>query len=663
MDQALHILILEDNAADAALTQRELRKAGLQFTADVAYNQASYLNALDAHAPDLILADYSLPGFDGLAAVTLARQRFASVPIIIVSGAIGEETAVEALRAGATDYVLKQRLSRLAPVVQRALAEAEQLRQKKRTEEALRQSEEQLRLLIDGVQDYAIFMLDLEGRVVNWTSGAQRVKLWSADEIVGRHFSAFYPPGDVAAGKPQRELATAIRDGRYEEEGRRLRRDGSIFWARVTITPVHDPQGKPRGFVKVVRDITDRKAAEDELRAAKLTAERAKAAAEEASRAKDQFLAVLSHELRTPLAPVVAAVSMLQQQWNCDQASRETLEMIRRNVELEARLIDDLLDVTRITRGKLELDRQPVQLCDVIRRAVEVCLPDIEARRLDFGVDIGPESPYIIHADPARLQQVFWNLLKNAIKFTPHGGCVGIRCRRDRDGHVITEVNDSGEGIEPEMLPRIFNPFEQGGTRVTRQFGGLGLGLTITRGLVEMHGGSIEAHSDGKGKGSSFRVKLPLYSAAALASAGPQAQPRAPAPRQIAPLRILVVEDHGDTARIMRRLLTMQGHHVHTAGDVATALELTVAHSFDLLISDLGLPDGSGIDLLHALRQRGHTFPAIALSGYGQDQDLQRTRDAGFAAHLTKPVSLDRLSSTIANATAKQPAPNWPKSA
>ena len=309
--------------------------------------------------------------------------------------------------------------------------------------------------------------------------------------------------------------------------------------------------------------------------------------------------------------------------------------MVRRNVEMEARLIDDFLDVSRIARGKIELNRSAVELCTVIQRAVEVCKPDIEARRLHFGVDLGPAAPYWVEADVPRLQQVFWNLLKNAIKFTPHGGCVGIRCRPNEE-HVVVEVNDSGIGIEPEALSRIFNAFEQAERSITQQFGGLGLGLAISKALVEMHGGPIEAHSEGRDKGATFRVRLPLTAPAGQ----PDAPPARRAPqRAVRPLRILLVEDHGVTAKMMRMVLTADGHTVETAGDVATALELAGQHAFDLLLSDLGLPDGSGHDLMRQLRQRGHKFPGIALSGYGQEEDIQRSREAGFAAHLTKPAS------------------------
>ena len=276
----------------------------------------------------------------------------------------------------------------------------------------------------------------------------------------------------------------------------------------------HDASGRATCLGGITLDVTERKYLELEL-------ERAKSAAEQANRAKDHFLAVLSHELRNPLTPVMMAVSVLQRKPEFDPKVREMLEMVRRNVELEARLIDDLLDVSRIARGKIELHRSAVALSTIIERAVEVCKPDIEARKLHFGVDMGRATPYWVEADVSRLQQVFWNLLKNAVKFTPHGGCVGIRCRPN-ENHVLVEVNDSGMGIDPEALSRIFNAFEQAERSVTQQFGGLGLGLAISRALVEMHGGQIEAYSEGRDKGATFRVRLPLTA--------PAHQPETPAP-------------------------------------------------------------------------------------------------------------------------------------
>jgi signal transduction histidine kinase len=402
-----------------------------------------------------------------------------------------------------------------------------------------------------------------------------------------------------------------------------------------------------QGLTRAIRYAIERKRGE--------TLQRAKVAAEEANDAKDHFLAVLSHELRTPLTPVLTTASMLEADQQLPANLREDIAMIRRNVELEARLIDDLLDVTRIARGKLELRKEQVQLCDVVRRAVEVCKPDIIARRLEFGVDIGPEAPYVVEADAARLLQVFWNLLKNAIKFTPHGGCVGIRCRKV-EGYVDAEVNDSGVGMEPAALGRIFNAFEQGDRSVTRHFGGLGLGLAISRAIVELHGGTVTATSPGRNQGSTFHVRLPLVlnpfpevlTPATAAAGCPSASPA-----QV--LSILLVEDHGDTAKIMMRLLRREGHEVYWAGDLETSVEVLKRRRFDLLISDLGLPDGSGHDLMRQIRANGQQMPGIALSGYGREEDIHESHAVGFARHLTKPIDPARLLAAVAEVAAATP--------
>ena len=382
----------------------------------------------------------------------------------------------------------------------------------------------------------------------------------------------------------------------------------------------------------------------------------ARAAAEHADHAKDNFLAVLSHELRTPLTPVVLGMSMLRDRADLDPKVREVLEMVRRNVDLETLLIDDLLDVTRISRGKIELHKQRVQLGTVIQRAVDVCKPDMDAHSLHLGADFGAAGPCWIEADVARLQQVFWNLLNNAIKFTPAGGCVGIRCHPN-EHYVVAEVNDSGIGMEEESLSRIFNAFEQVERSITRQFGGLGLGLAISKAMVEMHGGVIEAQSEGRDKGATFRIRLPLAApAGALAASGsPGASATARPPQQpVRPLRILLVEDHSVTAKLAKMMLAAEGHTVETAGDVATALALAGQNRFDLLVSDLGLPDGSGHELMRQLRERGHSFPGVALSGYGMDDDIRRSYDAGFSIHLTKPASREAIVEAIASVTAKE---------
>jgi PAS domain S-box-containing protein len=372
------------------------------------------------------------------------------------------------------------------------------------------------------------------------------------------------------------------------------------------------------------------------------TLEQRAVALEEADRTKDRFLAVLSHELRTPLAPVLAAVSLLQREPDQSEQTRRDLELIRRNVEMEARLIDDLLDVTRIAQGKVELDKRPLELSAVLQRAIEVCRPDIEASRLQFGFNCD-SAPRIVLGDSGRLQQVFWNLLKNAVKFTPQGGCVGVVCYPDGQDHVVVEVHDSGVGLDPEAMPRIFDAFAQADRAVTRQFGGLGLGLAISKSLVELHGGTIEAFSEGQGRGSMFRVRWPVARAGDLTPTVSGSLPSRGLPQGTGPLRLLVVEDHGDMAEMMRVMLESEGHQVETAGDARTALQAACSGRFDMLISDLGLPGGSGLDLMRELRSRGITLPGIALSGYGQDKDLRESQAAGFSAHLVKPVDMERL--------------------
>jgi two-component system CheB/CheR fusion protein len=561
--------------------------------------------------------------------------------------AMGHMRPLNAVRADGEEFPIEASISqvrvdhhRLFSVILRDITE------RQRADTALRESERRFRGTFENAA-VGIAHVDADGRLLRVNQKFCEALGYGSEELVGRRFMELTHPDERELDMSQFSALMRGEIESYAMEKRYQCKDGRWIWVLVTRGLQRDEAGHPAYSISIVQDISQRKAAEQELKAAWTSAERAKSIAEQASVAKDQFLAVLSHELRTPLTPVLMTARLLERDASLSEPMRDQIEMIRRNVELEARLIDDLLDVTRISRGKVELDRKSIALCKVIHQAVEIVRADIDARGLHLGVDLGDAAPYIIHADSARLQQVFWNLLKNAVKFTPHGGCVGIRCRLD-DHSVLAEVIDSGEGIDPALLPRIFNPFEQGGARMTRQFGGLGLGLTITKALVELHGGSIEAHSDGKGKGATFRIRLPIHAhgkpalpvhIAAIEAEG------APAARL---LRILLVEDHGDTARIMRRLLMGDGHEVETATDVSSALALAETGPFDLLLSDLGLPDGSGIDLMRELRRRGNTLPGIALSGYGREEDMRHSREAGFAVHLTKPTSPEKLAEAIA---------------
>lgn len=396
-----------------------------------------------------------------------------------------------------------------------------------------------------------------------------------------------------------------------------------------------------------------------ELRASQAELSAAKEAAEAANRAKDHFLAVLSHELRTPLTPVLALLSQRRNDAEISAELREDFEMIHRNVELEARLIDDLLDLTRITRGKLELRREKVDAQPLLQHALQVCTP--LARDHHRVVQMQIEATHtIVHGDPARLIQVWWNLLRNAWKFTPDDGTITIRARNEANPadptapFLIIEISDDGIGIAPEVLPRIFNAFEQGGRGITHQFGGLGLGLAISKAIVELHGGVLSAHSEGLGHGATFRVQLPTAPVSVAQGSPTTPLGHAPAaPASVSrgglhrPLRILLVEDHHDTATIIQRLLRRRGHEVSHADSLRAARDVMGGDCvFDLLISDLGLPDGSGLDLMREASADPKVL-GIALSGYGMDDDLDRSREAGFQLHLTKPVQLEELEAAI----------------
>jgi len=367
-------------------------------------------------------------------------------------------------------------------------------------------------------------------------------------------------------------------------------------------------------------------------------AEHARVEAERASEAKDRFLAMLSHELRTPLTPVLASVFMLEREDKVPKVMHESLQLIRRNVELEARLIDDLLDLTRISKGKVQLSFEIVDAHTLVRHALKICPFEIEQKKLELRSEFAATKVYL-QADPARLQQIFWNLIKNAVKFTPHGGKLRIRTTNNGDGQFRLEVEDSGCGIDPGVLPRIFHAFEQAGRT---QLGGLGLGLAISKALVEAHHGSISAESQGRDSGATFTALFPTCERNAIPKSSDA--PRSTAKRRS--VRLLLVEDHEDTNRSLTRMLRRRGYEVHPANDIRSALDIAARKQFDVLVSDIGLPDGSGIDLLKALRAKRDVF-GIALSGYGMEEDIRRSGEAGFSHHLVKPVDLNKLDSII----------------
>lgn len=386
-----------------------------------------------------------------------------------------------------------------------------------------------------------------------------------------------------------------------------------------------------------------------ERRRAETALEQQRAAVEAANRTKDNFLAMLSHELRTPLTPVLAALDALKTARQPPTELDATLAMMRRNIELESQLIDDLLDLTRITKDKLQLEFESVDAHQAIANVIEMCAAEVAAKQLQVRLDL-QASHFRVMADPAKFQQIIWNLFKNAIKFTGENGVITLSSANHLPHILTVGVGDTGIGIEPEIMERIFNPFEQGERSFQRRFGGLGLGLTISKSLAQAHGASLVAKSEGTGRGATFLLTMKTTELDET-SGKPRALDTQAVP---ASLRILLVDDHPDTCAALERLLKLRGHSVAAAHSMRGALEIAGQDSFDLLISDVGLPDGNGMDLLRYLRAR-QPMRGIAISGFGMDADINKSLEAGFSDHLVKPVKLEKLEAAIARVMANAP--------
>jgi PAS domain S-box-containing protein len=516
---------------------------------------------------------------------------------------------------------------------------------------ALMASEERLRLALEGSGTGTWDWNIATGRII-WDDYMYPLFGREKEEFDGTVESMmhFVHPDDRA--RLQEEVDQALKaDGKINVDFRIVDHDGTVRHTASRGRAFYDAEGRAVRMSGVNMDVTASKQNEEDL-------SKAKEAAEAANTAKDNFLAILSHELRTPLTPVLSAVAMLEGDERVAPHILGELEMIRRNIEVEARLIDDLLDVTAIIRGKLELNRQVVDVRSLLEHAMEnYCSASAAQKDLRVAMNFEAEETHVL-ADASRLTQVLWNLLQNACKFTPTGGSIdihvynppGANSSGDGGGEVVVQISDTGIGISPENMPRIFNAFEQGERARTRIFGGLGLGLAISRAIIEMHEGSIAAESQGKDKGAKLIIRLPTVKPVAVSSAAHGGVPEETEKRTSRPLRILLVEDHPDTAQQLTRLLRRAGHEVVSAGSIKEARKVVAAEgdrAFNILISDLGLPDGSGHDLMRDLKRHRQLIPGIALSGYGMKDDIRESIEAGFARHLTKPVDWQELKVAI----------------
>ncbi|MBC1221110.1 response regulator [Nostoc sp. UCD121] len=925
--KALRFLLLEDNPLDAEVIHLTLTDGGADCELLRVETRADFVRALETNAFDLILADYALPGFDGISALKITHHLRPDTPFIFVSASMGEELVIEALKLGATDYVLKQRLWRLVPCVQRALREAQERRDRqlaeaalhqsearlrqvaanlphgavfivdrdlryqlaegealewvgmatenfvgktlwevlepaladsyepyyrqalngesftlehnshdryyishgtplrnalgevdavlamsyditnrKQTETALKQSEARLRLMVASAKEYAIFSLDPNGVITSWNPGAELLLGYSEAEIIGCNSRILYAPEDKAQDRARKELQTAQTQGQAENECWHIRKDGSRLWGSGFVMPIREEADDVQGFIKIMRDVTSQRQADERLRLLyditsdllaveqpitlmhnlfsklspqlgldyyynhiveskdncprlhlqnyeginqefahamewvefgeylsgwvaqeqqQLVLDRAQIAthphaqtlrnlsatayvgqplivqerllgtisfasctrtrftreeidllqmmseqiaialdranlivsiqqhAEQLQRAnqiKDEFLAVLSHELRSPLNPILGWTQLLQKGKLNAARQHEALATIERNARLQSQLIEDLLDISRIMRGKLSLTVATVNLTSVISAAVETVRLAAQAKDIGLQIDLDQTAP--ISGDAARLQQVVWNLLTNAIKFTPANGQVIVELRQlDRLAQI--RVSDTGIGIQPEFLPHVFEYFQQEDSSTTRRFGGLGLGLAIVRQIVELHGGTVKAESLGENQGATFTVQIPILNQSAKIVVESDEADAESAETPLSNLQILVVDDDTDTREFQAFLLEQNGAKVTAVASGLEALQVLDCFIPDLVVSDVGMADMDGYMLIQQIRSRppdrGGKILAIALTAYAADIDQQKALTAGFQAHITKPLEPEELVRKIVN--------------
>ncbi|MBD2022517.1 response regulator [Leptolyngbya sp. FACHB-36] len=707
---ALRFLLLEDSLLDKELIQAVLDEGGLACELVRVQTRDEYLKAIATDHFDLILSDYSLPAFDGISALEIAREQCPDMPFIFVTATLGEELAIETLKRGATDYVLKQGLGRLVSSVRRALREAQEQHDRKLAEHAVREHTERLRLLYDTTRDvltqqplelianvfrklqepleldvYFHYLVDYDQQKLRLAAYAG-ISEQVAHDIESLDFGQAVCGTVAQQGKqmicPNVQLTTDVKTEVIRSLGIRtyscqpLRAQSGLFGTlsfgsrcRTQFT---------RDETDLMQAVCDQMAIAIEQSRLIASLQQRTEQLEQANRIKDEFLAVLSHELRTPMNPILGWAKLLRSRPQDPITTARALETIERNAHIQTQLIEDLLDVSRILRGKLSLNFGPVDLVNIINAALETVHLTAEAKsiQITFSPSLAAtsSSPILVSGDAGRLQQVVWNLLSNAVKFTSEGGKVHVtletgrgECRHGElnENSSLTAhssspryaqiaVTDTGKGITPDFLPHVFDYFRQADGGTTRRFGGLGLGLAIVRHLVELHGGAIQATSEGEGRGATFTVRLPLLrtvnaSPDSLSSSPLLASHASP----LAGIRVLVVDDEPDTLDFISLLLEQSGAQVAVATCVKEAMTALQTLPPDILVSDIGMPEEDGYSLLARLRSlepHGKAIPAIALTAYARSEDRDRVLKAGFYSHLTKPVDPVRLIESIVDA-------------
>ena len=530
-------------------------------------------------------------------------------------------------------------------------------------------SKDFLALIVESTQD-SIISINFERIITSWNKAAELLYGYSADEAIGKPLTMLTLPEDF------NEVLTNIDEIKHSKKVKifdteRKHSDGRHLFLEVVMSPINDEQGEVIGISTIARDMTERKRTAEKLLDREQAARRQ---AEQANRLKDEFLTTVSHELRTPLNAILGWSQILQTH-NLDASeTNKALDTITRSARAQNRLIDDLLDVSRIITGKLRLDIRAVDLPSVISAAVDAARPAAEAKNLRLQTLIDPQAELIL-GDPDRLQQVVWNLLSNAVKFTPKEGRVQIRLEQI-NSHVEIVISDTGKGIEPEFLPNVFDRFRQSDGSMTRRQGGLGLGLAIVRQLVELHGGTVSVSSAGEGQGATFTVTLPLLpvSRERASDAPPSVNPpmqisvaTTDCPPELTDLSVMFVDDDADSRYLFSLVLDACGAKVMTANSASEAFEMIKREKFDVVISDIGMPDEDGFSLIGKIRdlpnEQGGTVPAIALTAYARAEDRVQMLRSGFQMHLAKPVEPAELVAAVANLAGRTRNPNLDKNA
>lgn len=679
----LCILLVDDNPDDRLLVTRELSRTLADVKVKPVANAQQLDQAMIEGGFDLVITDYQLCWSTGLAVLTLIKAFYPDCPVVMFTDSGNEEIAVEGMKSGLSDYVIKGKLRRLPIAVQESL-EKHRLRQNYATAVGqLRTSEENLRFALEAA-DIVAYTWDILTGDFRCSENASKVMGEKLKPGIGRFedLLALIHPEDREPFQFQLKatLDRTTQSSAYASEYRLLPADDTVIWVYDKGEITADPSGKPLRLSGILIDITNRKQLEAEQARSLQLEQTARAAAEAANRIKDEFLATLSHELRSPLNAIVGWSKILRSRQLDAATTARALETIERSARLQTQLIEDLLDISRIIRGKLSLTVAPVNLVTLIEATIETIRPAAVAKSIaihwrasnpvgQLPITRAKVPSLLVLGDAGRLQQIVWNLLSNAVKFTPMGGRVEVRLAEiehestlaplassvstesvnlpDLSEYAEITVSDTGKGIAKEFLPYVFDSFRQADASISRSHGGLGLGLAIVRNLVELHGGTVSAQSPGEGAGATFTVHLPLLKQATATEPAPK-NGYAPSSLPLAGLRILVVDDELDTRELLTFVLEQHGAIAEAAASAEQALKAVAQSSFDLLLSDIGMPEQDGYTLMQKIRQLNNSsITAIALTAYAREEDRDRAIAAGFQQHMAKPIEPLELVSTI----------------